>query len=148
MTLLPDSYSWLLLICILSNSLPAAKKGSLSSTYPSQGTGSHGQTLPRQGTCLGRAQHTGTMHRGLVAEHPQPSSWAELALEHLRAGYGLTKSCLGQVGDPALHSVWPPEAFRALGLCLHMPLLLSLTPGFLSLGRRSLKFCPTHGPEK
>ena len=34
----PDLYPWLLLICILSNSLPAAKKGSLF-TYPSQGTG-------------------------------------------------------------------------------------------------------------
>lgn len=78
LALLPDLYPWLLLICILSNSLPAAKKGSLF-TYPSQDR-AHGQTLPRQGARLGRAQHTGTMHRGLVAEHPQPSSWAELAL--------------------------------------------------------------------
>ena len=43
------------------------------------GHGAHmGRPLPRHGTHLGRTQHTGTVHRALVAEHPSPlprQSW-------------------------------------------------------------------------
>lgn len=68
----------------LSYSVPRAQRG-CSFTHSSQEhEGSHGQTPPRNGAYLGRyphrAQHPGTMHRALIAEHPQPTCWTDLTL--------------------------------------------------------------------
>ena len=145
----PDLYPRLILICILSNSLPAAKRGSLF-TYPSQGTGSHGQTPPRAGDPSGQGSAHRNRAQSPCCRAPPALFLGRVGSEHLRAGYGLI-AAPGQVVDPALHSMWPPEAStapRALGLCLHPPLLLFLTPGFLSLGEGLLEILSRSWPRK
>ena len=75
--------------------------------------------------------------------------------EHLRAGFGLT-AAPGQVGDPGLHSVWPPSTrssrgfhcTRTLGPCLHPLPLFFLTPGSLSLGESLLEILSRSWPRK
>ena len=65
--------------------------------------------------------------------------------EPLRAGPKLTIAP-GQVSDPGLH-MQPPSTkssrdfhcILALGLCFHIPSLLSLIPGFFSLGEGLLE---------
>ena len=133
--------------------MPAAKRGS-QFTHPSQGTG-----LTWADPSPGR----GPIWAGLSTQEPctEPLLQSTPALflgragsEHLRAGYGLT-AAPGQVGDPGLYSVWPPStglpeastAPTALGLCLHPP-LLSLTPGFLSLGKSLLEILSHSRPRK
>ena len=141
----PDLYPRLILICILSNSLLAAKRGSLF-TYPSQGTGSHGQTPPRAGDPSGQGSAHRNRAQSPCCRAPPALFLGRAGSEHLRAGFGLT-AAPGQVGDPGLHSVWPPSTrssrgfhcTRTLGPCLHPLPLFFLTPGSLSLGESLLE---------
>ena len=102
----------------------------------------------------GYAAHLGRYPAGLNTQEPctelslqstpsLPVGWSDS--EPLRAGPEPTIAP-GQVSDPGLHMQPPSTKFSrdfhctlALGPCFHIPSLLSLTPGFLSLGEGLLE---------
>ena len=132
----------------VSKLLCACRREGACSHDPPRSTGfwwagsSKGTGLTRAGTR--RAQHQELCTEPSLQSAPSPPvGWSDP--EPLRAGPELTIAP-GQVSDPGLH-MQPPSTKSsrdfhctwALGPCLHMPPLLSLTPGFLSLGEGLLE---------
>ena len=89
--------------------------------------GSYGQAPPRiwvsSGQLSHRAQHPGTVHKALIAEHPQPLCWTDLTLS---PSAGPEVAASGQVCDLGLHWLWPPSSRFSRGF--HSTWALSLSP--------------------
>ena len=132
----------------LSYSVPATQRGH-SFTRSSQ---EHRVLVGR--LLQGYGAHLGRYPAGLSTQEPctEPSLQSTPSPpvgrsdpEPLRAGPKLTIAP-GQVSDPGLH-MQPPSTkssrdfhcILALGLCFHIPSLLSLIPGFFSLGEGLLE---------
>ena len=118
---------------------------------PSSPWGSRGHAPPRIQSSPGKVPQQGWAHRNREHSPDCRATPAHLSLradtEHLRAGLELTNSSSDRsvtLGIP-LCGLPPPglpetsNAAGAPGLCLHPPPLLSLTPGFLSLGEGLLE---------
>ena len=118
---------------------------------PSSSRGSRGQAPPWIWSSPGQVPRQGWAHRNRAHSPHCRAHPAHLSLradtEHLRAGLELTNisSDRSVTLGVSLCGLPPPglpgasTAAGAPGLCLHPPPLLSLTPGFLSLGEGLLE---------
>lgn len=113
----PDLYPWLLNLHPTTLCLLQRKVAYL--TYPSQGTGLKGRPLPRQGPVWAGLSTHEPCTEALLQSTPA-LFLGRAGPEHLRAGYGLTKSCSWTGWVTSCLPV-ASRSFQALGLCLHMP---------------------------